>query len=231
MWIITQKNCWFPLYVQQTMHWYNKCGTVGIDKSRIGAAVITSLDDGSIDVFQLILEIQLVRFFINLSIRKTNYDVIRCYPTTTRHFHPCCNGIFFYFFLNIKRINNFVSRVNFLFWCMPRWWFLVKCLTTIRPRCNVHVKISNLIEWECEVNIDWISNGWDVAVILFWPISLGPEADWGWTWRLFQISLPLEKRRNATSLYNPMTIAELQQKFPKWVNNKYSNPPCNTELL
>lgn len=32
---------------------------------------------------------------------------------------------------------------------------------------------------------------------------------------MFQISLPLEKRRNATSLYNPMTIAELQQKFPK----------------
>lgn len=32
-----------------------------------------------------------------------------------------------------------------------------------------------------------------------------------------QISLPLEKRRNATSLYNPMTVAELQQKFPKWV--------------
>ncbi|XP_026318121.1 neprilysin-2 [Hyposmocoma kahamanoa] len=37
---------------------------------------------------------------------------------------------------------------------------------------------------------------------------------------LANISLPLEKRRNATSLYNPMTIAELQQKFPKipWFN-------------
>ncbi|NP_001036959.1 neutral endopeptidase 24.11 [Bombyx mori] len=33
--------------------------------------------------------------------------------------------------------------------------------------------------------------------------------------KLANISLPLEKRRNATSLYNPMTIAELQQKFPK----------------
>lgn len=30
-----------------------------------------------------------------------------------------------------------------------------------------------------------------------------------------QISLPLEKRRNATSLYNPMTIAELEKKFPR----------------
>ncbi|XP_047040451.1 neprilysin-2 isoform X1 [Helicoverpa zea] len=33
--------------------------------------------------------------------------------------------------------------------------------------------------------------------------------------KLANISLPLEKRRNATSLYNPMTIAELTQKFPK----------------
>ncbi|VVD05133.1 neprilysin-2 [Leptidea sinapis] len=33
--------------------------------------------------------------------------------------------------------------------------------------------------------------------------------------KLANISLPLEKRRNATSLYNPMTIAELQNKFPK----------------
>ncbi|XP_048488609.1 neprilysin-2 isoform X1 [Plutella xylostella] len=31
---------------------------------------------------------------------------------------------------------------------------------------------------------------------------------------LANISLPLEKRRNATLLYNPMTIAELQRKFP-----------------
>ncbi|KAF9417630.1 hypothetical protein HW555_005337 [Spodoptera exigua] len=33
--------------------------------------------------------------------------------------------------------------------------------------------------------------------------------------KLANISLPLEKRRNATSLYNPMTIAELSEKFPK----------------
>ncbi|KAI8430848.1 hypothetical protein MSG28_000996 [Choristoneura fumiferana] len=33
--------------------------------------------------------------------------------------------------------------------------------------------------------------------------------------KLANISLPLEKRRNATSLYNPMTIAQLQVKFPK----------------
>lgn len=35
----------------------------------------------------------------------------------------------------------------------------------------------------------------------------------------FQISLPQEKRRNATTLYNPMTIAELQEKYPmvQWV--------------
>lgn len=33
--------------------------------------------------------------------------------------------------------------------------------------------------------------------------------------KLANISLPLEKRRNATSLYNPMTVAELQQKFPR----------------
>ncbi|KAH9628009.1 hypothetical protein HF086_017984 [Spodoptera exigua] len=32
--------------------------------------------------------------------------------------------------------------------------------------------------------------------------------------KLANISLPLEKRRNATSLYNPMTIAELSEKFP-----------------
>ncbi|XP_077302517.1 M13 family metallopeptidase neprilysin 2 isoform X2 [Arctopsyche grandis] len=31
---------------------------------------------------------------------------------------------------------------------------------------------------------------------------------------LANISLPLEKRRNATALYNPMTIKEMQQKFP-----------------
>lgn len=29
-----------------------------------------------------------------------------------------------------------------------------------------------------------------------------------------QISLPVEERRNATRLYNPMTITEIQQKFP-----------------
>ncbi|KAI5641316.1 peptidase family m13 domain-containing protein [Phthorimaea operculella] len=32
---------------------------------------------------------------------------------------------------------------------------------------------------------------------------------------LANISLPLEKRRNATSLYNPMTIRQLQEKYPK----------------
>ncbi|CAH2034230.1 unnamed protein product, partial [Iphiclides podalirius] len=32
--------------------------------------------------------------------------------------------------------------------------------------------------------------------------------------KLANISLPLEKRRNATSLYNPMTIAELERTFP-----------------
>ncbi|XP_008194096.1 neprilysin-2 isoform X2 [Tribolium castaneum] len=37
--------------------------------------------------------------------------------------------------------------------------------------------------------------------------------------RLANISLPSEKRRNATALYNPMTIDELQRKFPSipWV--------------
>ena len=29
-----------------------------------------------------------------------------------------------------------------------------------------------------------------------------------------QISLPLEERRNATKLYNPMSITEIQRKFP-----------------
>ncbi|XP_061704428.1 neprilysin-2 isoform X3 [Cydia pomonella] len=42
--------------------------------------------------------------------------------------------------------------------------------------------------------------------------------------KLANISLPLEKRRNATSLYNPMTIAQMQQKFPRipwleYINN------------
>ncbi|XP_066143643.1 neprilysin-2 isoform X2 [Euwallacea fornicatus] len=32
--------------------------------------------------------------------------------------------------------------------------------------------------------------------------------------KLANISLPSEKRRNATALYNPMTISEMQQKFP-----------------
>lgn len=43
-------------------------------------------------------------------------------------------------------------------------------------------------------------------------------------WQCFQlnglqISVPSEKRRNATALYNPMTIHELQRKFPSipWV--------------
>lgn len=35
-----------------------------------------------------------------------------------------------------------------------------------------------------------------------------------------QISLPNEERRNATALYNPITIKELQKKYPynKWVS-------------
>lgn len=35
-----------------------------------------------------------------------------------------------------------------------------------------------------------------------------------------QISLPNEERRNATALYNPMTIKELQEKYPynNWVS-------------
>ncbi|XP_068624947.1 neprilysin-2 [Battus philenor] len=41
--------------------------------------------------------------------------------------------------------------------------------------------------------------------------------------KLANISLPLEKRRNATSLYNPMTIGELQQRFPKIPWLKYIN--------
>lgn len=41
---------------------------------------------------------------------------------------------------------------------------------------------------------------------------------------LFQISLPNEKRRNATLLYNPMTIAEMKQQYPfvdwkEYINN------------
>lgn len=40
----------------------------------------------------------------------------------------------------------------------------------------------------------------------------------------FQISLPKEQLRNFTKLYNPMTIAELDEKFPKinwfrYINN------------
>ncbi|XP_039763286.1 neprilysin-2 isoform X2 [Pararge aegeria] len=41
--------------------------------------------------------------------------------------------------------------------------------------------------------------------------------------KLANISLPLEKRRNATSLYNPMTIGELQVKFPRIPWLKYIN--------
>ncbi|CAH4038346.1 neprilysin-2 isoform X2 [Pieris brassicae] len=51
---------------------------------------------------------------------------------------------------------------------------------------------------------------------------------------LANISLPLEKRRNATSLYNPMTIAELQEKFPKipWLTyvNKLLAPHVQVSL-
>lgn len=41
--------------------------------------------------------------------------------------------------------------------------------------------------------------------------------------KLANISLPLEQRRNATSLYNPMTIAELEKKFPKIPWLRYIN--------
>lgn len=39
-----------------------------------------------------------------------------------------------------------------------------------------------------------------------------------------KISLPSEQRRNATALYNPMTVEQLQQKFPsipwlQYINN------------
>ncbi|CAB3250166.1 unnamed protein product [Arctia plantaginis] len=46
--------------------------------------------------------------------------------------------------------------------------------------------------------------------------------------KLANISLPLEKRRNATSLYNPMTVAELQEKIP-WLEyiNRLLTPHVN----
>ncbi|XP_013133397.1 PREDICTED: membrane metallo-endopeptidase-like 1 [Papilio polytes] len=40
---------------------------------------------------------------------------------------------------------------------------------------------------------------------------------------LANFSLPLEKRRNATALYNPMTVKELQKQFPKVDWLKYIN--------
>ncbi|XP_045542231.1 neprilysin-2 isoform X1 [Papilio machaon] len=40
---------------------------------------------------------------------------------------------------------------------------------------------------------------------------------------LANISLPLEKRRNATALYNPMTVTQLQKRFPKVDWMKYIN--------
>lgn len=41
---------------------------------------------------------------------------------------------------------------------------------------------------------------------------------------IFQISLPIEKRRNATQLYNPVTIEQMQAKYPsipwmEYINN------------
>lgn len=41
---------------------------------------------------------------------------------------------------------------------------------------------------------------------------------------LLQISLPSEQRRNATALYNPMSIEQLQRKYPsipwlEYINN------------
>ncbi|XP_019873601.1 neprilysin-2 isoform X1 [Aethina tumida] len=41
--------------------------------------------------------------------------------------------------------------------------------------------------------------------------------------KLANISLPSEKRRNATSLYNPMTIDDLQKNFPSIPWNEYMN--------
>ncbi|XP_050295817.1 neprilysin-2 isoform X1 [Anthonomus grandis grandis] len=41
--------------------------------------------------------------------------------------------------------------------------------------------------------------------------------------KLANISLPSEKRRNATAMYNPMTIEELQQKFPSIPWTQYIN--------
>lgn len=41
--------------------------------------------------------------------------------------------------------------------------------------------------------------------------------------KLANISLPLEKRRNATSLYNPMSILELERKFPSIPWLEYMN--------
>lgn len=39
----------------------------------------------------------------------------------------------------------------------------------------------------------------------------------------FQISLPNEKRRNASALYNPIAVKDLQKKYPynNWVTFKY----------
>lgn len=41
--------------------------------------------------------------------------------------------------------------------------------------------------------------------------------------KLANISLPSEKRRNATALYNPMTVAEMQKKFPSIPWREYIN--------
>lgn len=44
---------------------------------------------------------------------------------------------------------------------------------------------------------------------------------------LAKISLPLEERRNASKLYNPMKIADLQQKFPSIPWQEYLNNLLN----
>lgn len=44
---------------------------------------------------------------------------------------------------------------------------------------------------------------------------------------LAKISLPLEERRDAAKLYNPMKIADLQQKFPSIPWQEYLNKLLN----
>ncbi|KAL1513422.1 hypothetical protein ABEB36_002838 [Hypothenemus hampei] len=48
--------------------------------------------------------------------------------------------------------------------------------------------------------------------------------------KLANISLPSEKRRNATALYNPMTIREMQQKFPSVPWLEYINTLLSPDI-